>query len=98
MGRHYYLTQTGKGVKLVAWGHKYTILYIIIIKEKVFLVTHTSYTLYTRVLHVCRRYLSLANWGHLIHPDEEQQKVEVEEQHVEVVEEHSGCDSDSFWL
>ena len=29
-------------------------------------MTHTSYT--RRVLHVCRRYLSLANWGHLIHP------------------------------
>ena len=32
MGRHYYLTQTGKGVKLVAWGHKYTIL----LKKKYF--------------------------------------------------------------
>ena len=29
-------------------------------------MTHTSYT--RRVLHVCRRYLSLTNWGHLIHP------------------------------
>ena len=29
-------------------------------------MTHTSYT--RRVLHVCRRYLCLSNWGHLIHP------------------------------
>ena len=38
-----------------------------IIKEKVFLLTHTSYT--RRVLHEWRRYLCLTNWGHLIHPD-----------------------------
>ena len=51
-----------KGVKLVAWGYIFTIL----LKKSIFSDPHQ---LYTTVLHVCRRYLCLANWGHLIHPD-----------------------------
>ena len=50
-----------KGVKLVAWGYIFTIL----LKKSIFSDPHQ---LYTTVLHVCRRYLSVANWGHLRPP------------------------------